>query len=234
MLLEARELAKAFGGNRAVDGVSLGLSPGELVALVGPNGAGKSTLLNLLTGQYLPDTGNVYLAGDDVTRRAPSHPCRRSVIRSFQDGGIFPRLSAFQNMVVPAIARGFSRREAFERAGQMLDWLGLTNVAHERADRLSGGQRKLIDLGRALTVDARIVLLDEPTAGVNPALVSEMGTLIRQRGEKGVTFLIVSHDLRWAFQFCLRVLVMSAGRLIVEGTPDAVMKDSRVTDAYTR
>jgi len=232
MLLEARELRKAFGGNRAVDGVSLMLAPGELVALVGPNGAGKSTLLNLLTGQYLPDTGSVHLAGDDVTRRAPSHPGRRSVIRSFQDGGIFPGLSTFENVMVPAVTRGFSHKEAVERVSQMLECLGLTDVAQERADRLSGGQRKLIDVGRALAVDARIVLLDEPTAGVNPALVSQMGALIRERGEKGVTFLIVSHDLRWAFQFCLRVVVMSAGRVIAEGTPDAVLNDRRVADAY--
>lgn len=231
-LLEAYDVRKAFGGNHAVAGVSLALAAGELVALIGPNGAGKSTLLNLLTGQYVPDSGRVVLDGEEITRRPPSHPSRRVVVRSYQDGGVFPRLSALENVMVPAVARGVPRREAAALAERALARLGLAPVAHERADRLSGGQRKLIDFGRSLVVDARLTLLDEPTAGVNPALADELGELIRQRHEEGVGFLLVSHDLPWSFGLCFRVLVLAAGRVLAEGTPEQVRDDERVREAY--
>ncbi|MCC6223344.1 MAG: ABC transporter ATP-binding protein [Thermoleophilia bacterium] len=230
--VRARDLRKAFGGNQAVADVSLSIERGELVALVGPNGAGKSTLLNLLTGQHAPDRGTVELGSRDVTRLAPSHPARRTLVRSYQDAGIFPRLSALENVAVPAVARGVPRAEAEARAAETLATLGLGPVARERADRLSGGQRKLVDFARTLVVDAEIALLDEPTAGVHPSLADRLAELIRKRSETGTAHLLVSHDLPWAFGLCPRVLVLAAGSVLVEGRPEVVREDARVREAY--
>jgi branched-chain amino acid transport system ATP-binding protein len=215
-----------------VDEVSLSLGEGELVALVGPNGAGKSTFINLVSGHHVPDRGRVSLAGREVTRLPPSHPWRRAVVRSYQDAGIFPRLSAIENLMVPAVARGIPRRKAARRARAVLEVLGLLPVGWERADRLSGGQRKLVDFGRSLMVDARVALLDEPTAGVNPALSERMATLVRERQQVGVAFLIVSHDLPWAFSLCSRVIVLAFGRVLAEGSPEEIKNDARVREAY--
>ncbi len=230
--VDARDLSKAFGGNQAVSHVSLSIERGELVALVGPNGAGKSTLLNLLTGQHTPDSGIVTLAGRDVTRLAPSHPSRRVLVRSYQDAGIFPRLSALENVAVPAVARGVPRGEAETRAAEILAALGLGPVARERADRLSGGQRKLVDFARTLLVDSEVALLDEPTAGVHPSLAERLAELIRRRSETGTAYLLVSHDLPWAFDLCPRVLVLASGSVLVEGSPEIVREDARVREAY--
>lgn len=231
-LLCATDLRKAFGGLQAVDGVSAILDAGEAVAVVGPNGAGKSTLLNLLTGQLLPDSGSVLIRGTDVTRLPPSHPSRRVVVRGYQDGGIFLRLSALENVMVPAVARGVPRRVALKRARDVLELLGLGAVAYERADRLSGGQRKLLDVGRCFTIDASLALLDEPTASVSMAIAVRIRDLIAARQSEGMAFLIVSHDLPWAFQLCTRVLVLALGRMIAAGSPDEVVKEPRMIEAY--
>jgi ABC-type branched-subunit amino acid transport system ATPase component len=228
----AKSLSKAFGGLQAVDDVSVALDSGEVVAVVGPNGAGKSTLLNLLTGQLMPDSGSVYLHGSDVTRLSPSHSRRRAVVRGYQDGGVFLRLSAIENVMVPAVARGVSRRIALKRAYDVLDLLGLGAVAYERADRLSGGQRKLLDVGRCFTVDASLALFDEPTAGVNMAVAGNIRDLIIARQLHGMAFLIVSHDLPWVFQLCTRALVLGLGKMVAVGHPGDVVNDPRVIEAY--
>jgi ABC-type branched-subunit amino acid transport system ATPase component len=231
-LLYATDLRKAFGGLRAVDGVTAFLEPGEVVAVVGPNGAGKSTLLNLLSGQLVPDSGNVFVRGTDVTRLTASHRSRRPVVRGYQDGGIFPRLSALKNVMVPAVARGIPHRVALKRAREVLELLGLGTVADERADRLSGGQRKLLDVGRCFTVDASLALLDEPTAGVNMAISEIIRNLIMAHKQDGMAFMIVSHDLPWAFRICTRVLVLSLGRIIAAGQPSEIVTDPHVIEAY--
>jgi ABC-type branched-subunit amino acid transport system ATPase component len=231
-LLEATDLACSFGGVQAVNGVSLRLDEGDMVALVGPNGAGKTTLLNLITGQHRPDRGRIVLAGRDVTRRTVSHPSRWAAIRSYQDGGIFGRLSARDNVAIAALCRGTGRRAATKAADEALSQLGLEPVAGERADRLSGGQRKLIDLARILVVDARVGLLDEPTAGVNPALLDVISREVRRQRENGTAFLIISHELPWVFELCSRVIVLGQGERLTEGTPEEIQADARVIDAY--
>lgn len=225
-------LSKRFGGNQAISSVDLRVEAGDLVGLVGPNGAGKSTLLNLVTGHYPPDKGTVVVNSRDVTRRPPSHPWRHCIARTYQDGGVFPRLTALENVMVASVARGRSRTQAEKSATGAARQLGLAPVLYERGDRLSGGQRKLLDFARTMVVDAELVLLDEPTAGVNPALAELMAEKILERAGQGVGYLIVSHDLQWAFSVCKRIIVLATGKLLMEGSPSQVRDDPRVIEAY--
>lgn len=230
--LDCRTLSKRFGGNQAITSVSLRIASGDLIGLVGPNGAGKSTLLNLVTGQYAPDAGRVVVNGRDVTRLSPSHPARHGIARTYQDGGIFPRLTALENVMVASVARGRSRAQAEMAAKNAAAELGLLPVLFERGNRLSGGQRKLVDFARTMVVDAEIVLLDEPTAGVNPTLADLIANKILENSKKGVAHLIVSHDLQWTFSMCKRMVVLATGSVLIEGTPSEVRDDPRVIEAY--
>ena len=231
-LLEIHGVTKAFGGNHAVEDVSFNVDEGEAVALIGPNGAGKTTLLNLLSGQHVPDRGRVLFDAHDVTRLAPSHVRRGGMLRAYQDGGVFPKLSAVENVMVPALARGLSTAQAEARARQSLVRLGLEPVLEERAERLSGGQRKLVDFARCLATDARLIMLDEPTTGVHPSIAQSLARLIAERQTEGRSFLLVSHDLPWAFGICTRAVVMVAGEKLIEDLPELVGNDPRVHEAY--
>jgi ABC-type branched-subunit amino acid transport system ATPase component len=225
-------MLKAFGGNRAVAGISFDVGQGEAVALIGPNGAGKTTLLNLLSGQYRPDGGRVLFCRRDVTRLAASHALRRGMLRAYQDGGVFAKLTAVENVMVPALARGLPLRQAEQSARAALTRLGLAPVSEERAERLSGGQRKLVDFARCLVTDAKIIMLDEPTTGVHPSVARSLALLIEERQAKGAAFLVVSHDLPWAFGLCSRAIVMVAGEKLIEDRPEIVGSDPRVHEAY--
>jgi ABC-type branched-subunit amino acid transport system ATPase component len=231
-ILAIEALCKSFGGVRAVDGVSFSVATGEVVALIGPNGAGKTTLLNLVSGQSRPDAGRVVFAGREVTRLPASAAGRRGMLRAFQDGGVFAKLTAVENVMVPAVARGMAPRHAEPAARAALDRLGLTPIADERAERVSGGQRKLIDFARCLLTDARVVLLDEPTTGVHPSVARSLAAIIAERRRAGTAFVLVSHDLPWAFAMCTRAVVMVAGEKLMEDLPAVVGRDPRVHEAY--
>lgn len=230
--LRAVGLAKSFGGNRAVDSVDLDVSPGELVALVGPNGAGKTTFLNLLSGQLRCDSGTIHLDGRDVTRLDPCAPQRLTLFRSFQNGGTFGKLSAVENVAVAGLVRGLSRVEAEAAGRDALQTVGLDPVADWTADHLSGGQRKLIDFARLLLAQPRVALLDEPTAGVNPAIMDVMRRTIAALRDTGTGFVIISHDLPWVFGLCQRVVVLAGGKVLTEGTPAEVSASEKVREAY--
>lgn len=231
-LLQACDVRLAFGGNHAVDGVSLRVGPGELVALIGPNGAGKTSLLNIATGQQRPDSGQVLLQGTDVTARKPSDSVRARLFRSYQGGGVLTNLTALDNVAIAACTRGHTRPMATRLARQALARVGLTPVINEPAKKLSGGQRVLIDFARLLVSDAVVGLFDEPTSGVNPALLDVMATLIRELAGKGGASIVVSHDTQWVFELCPRVIVMAQGRVLVDDTPQNVTADRRVMEAY--
>ncbi len=232
MILEASGLSKSFGGVNAVRGVDLHVVPGELVALVGPNGAGKTTLLNLLAGQFLVDRGVIRIAGADVTRLDPSSHARRPMFRTFQNGGTFAKLTALQNVAVAGIVRGMRRGEAEHAAAEALARVGLEPVLEWTADHLSGGQRKLIDFARLLLAKPRIALLDEPTAGVNPAIMDVMRSIIISMRDAGTGFVVISHDLPWVFDLCQRVLVLAGGTVLASGSPEEVRADKAVREAY--
>ncbi len=232
VVLQATGLVKQFAGFRAVDGVSLSLKSGESLALVGPNGAGKTSLLNLLSGQMELSAGSISLAGRDVSACAPSHADRTPMLRSFQNGGVFGKLTAIENVAMAAVVRGGRRSNAEKKAREALDRVGLTPVAEWRADTLSGGQRKLIDFARLLVVEPAVVLLDEPTAGVNPAIMQQMSEILLEQQARGLALIIVSHDLPWVFDLCTRVIVMATGRPLTEGTPEEVAANPEVQGAY--
>ena len=229
-LLRVEAVGQSFGGIRAVHAVSFDVAEGEVLALMGPNGAGKTTLLNLLSGQRAPETGRVMFGGADVTRAAASSAKRRGMLRSYQNGGMFPKLTALENALVPLLARGVPR--ARERARGALQRLGLAPVLDDPVETLSGGQRKLIDFARCLATEARLVLLDEPTNGVHPYLGQVMAREIDRLRGQGTAFVIVSHDLPWAFSICSRAIMMAAGEVLTTGSPAEVAADPRVHEAY--
>jgi len=247
-ILSCRDLHKSFGGVAAVDGMTLDVAPGGITGLIGPNGAGKSTLFNIVSGVIAAQEGTVHLFGQDVTGLKPHKIARRGMIRTFQLSREMTRLTVLENlMLAPQNQAGeklsavfFSRplvrrqeEENFARAKDVLETVNLTKVMDEYAGNLSGGQKKLLELARALMIDPRLILLDEPAAGVNPALMGLlMETIETLNKEAGKTFLIVEHDMDLVARLCGHVVVMAEGRHLTEGTFDEVTRDARVMEAY--
>ncbi|MGB9378679.1 MAG: ABC transporter ATP-binding protein [Mycobacteriales bacterium] len=238
LLLEVRDLTKSFGPLRAVDHASLQLAEHSITALIGPNGSGKTTLFNLITGYLHPDAGRVQFAGTDVIHADPGMLYRRGMSRTFQQARVFSQLSVLENLVV---AGGYSWWQLFrgrvstldrERAGALLEEFQLGHVADLRASELSYGQRKLLEFAAVLMSEPRLVLLDEPTAGVNPVMVETMERHIRARHASGITFLIVEHDMNFVMRLCDPVIVFDRGRDIFSGTPTEVQSSPLVLDAY--
>jgi len=232
VVLDVTGLKKAFGGNRVIDGVDFRLERGELAALVGPNGAGKTSFLNLISGQFRPNAGSIMLGGVDVTGLEPKSHKRRKLFRSYQNGGAFAKLTAAQNVAMAGLVRDMDRKSAEAEADKALKRVGLGPVADWPAERLSGGQRKLIDFARLLLARPDVALLDEPTAGVNPAIMEVMRSIIAGMRDAGTGFIVISHDLPWVFGLCQRVVVMAAGKVLTAGSPDEVSADPRVREAY--
>lgn len=237
-LLEVRDLVKVFGGVRAVDGTSFEVEEGSVTALIGPNGSGKTTVFNIVTGYLRADSGSVHFAGREVTGRNPSQLYRQGLSRTFQQARVFPQLTVEENLVV---AGGYDWRALFApriarrdraRVDELLHEFRLNHVADLRASELSYGQRKLLEFAAVLMSAPRLVLLDEPTAGVNPVLIETMERHIRERNRAGVSFLIVEHDMTFVMRLCNPVVVLDAGRPIFQGTPAAVQSDATVLDAY--
>lgn len=232
VVLEASGLKKAFGGNHVIDGVDFRLAAAELVALVGPNGAGKTSFLNLVSGQMRPNAGTIMLGGVDVTGLEPKAHKRRQLFRSYQNGGTFGKLTAVQNVAIAGLVRDMDRKSAEAKAAGALKRVGLGPVADWPAERLSGGQRKLIDFARLLLAKPAVALLDEPTAGVNPAIMEVMRSIIADMRDAGTGFIVISHDLPWVFGLCQRVVVLAAGKVLTMGSPSEVSADPRVREAY--
>jgi branched-chain amino acid transport system ATP-binding protein len=223
--LDVQGLVRTFDGVRAVDEATLDVQAGSITGLIGPNGAGKSTLFNCVSGFLRPQSGRVTLDGKRIDRRAPHRIARSGLVRTFQT----PRTTVLENVAVAAPRP----RNAEARAAELLELVRLGEHAEALAGTLSGGQRKLLDLVRALMVEPRILLLDEPMAGVSPTLrVELLEHILALRERDGVTLLIVEHDLDFVMRASDRVIVMNEGRVIAQGTPDEVRTDERVVDAY--
>lgn len=247
LALSAQDLTKSFGGFKAVASVTLSIEPGELVGLIGPNGAGKSTLFALLTGFMQPDDGTVQLDGEDVSALSPQMRARHGVARTFQVPREFGDLTVRENLMASAPGQSgetlralfFQPRRVREeeegvrtRAERIGAFLKLTRVLDEPASGLSGGQKKLLEMGRALMTDPRLMLLDEPFAGVNPVLIGEIMDRIRELHAQGMGFLIIEHDLGALSRLVTTLHVMSEGRLIASGEPKDVLSRTVVRDAY--
>ena len=246
-LLSVQGVTKRFAGVIAVNDATFSVAPGSITALIGPNGAGKSTLFNVITGFLRGDGGDVRFDGESIYARGPHVIARRGLVRTFQLTKSLSVMSVLDNMLLAAphnpgerlvlaplrpLWRGAERR-ARERASELLDVFGLASVANDYAGTLSGGQRKLLELARALMLDPKLLLLDEPLAGVNRTLARSLLEHINAlRAERGVTILLVEHDMEVVMEHSDTVVVMAGGRVVTSGPPAEVQRDPRVVEAY--
>jgi branched-chain amino acid transport system ATP-binding protein len=233
-VLNGAGLIKAFGGITAVGGVDVQLAPGHIVGVLGPNGSGKTTLMSVLAGLVRPDQGRVEVTGRDVTRAAPFSLKRRPIACTLQNPRIFASLTVGENLELALYAKRRHGPSAASGINEILERLHLAHARPVRAGELSGGQRKLVDLARALVVRPQVLLADEPTAGVSHAAQTLVTEVLRDAADQGTAVLVVSHDLPWTFSICRRILFLNRGELLVEGTVDEVRNDPRITDAYLR
>jgi neutral amino acid transport system ATP-binding protein len=230
-------VTKRFGGVVAVDHCSFTVAEGTITALIGPNGSGKTTVFNLVTGYQGTDAGTFAFRGEPM-HPDPARLCRRGLARTFQQARVFPRLSVLDNLVlgIQQSRKGLLRRRLGDadraRAGELLDDFGLTRAADQSAAELSYGQRKLLELATVLMGRPHLVLLDEPTAGINPAMIPVIERHVRAHHARSVTFLIVEHDMGVVMRLCDPVIVLERGSVITTGPPAAVQADPRVLDAY--
>lgn len=247
-ILEVKRLSKSFGGLKAVDSIDLDVEEETITGLIGPNGSGKTTLFNMISGIIPRDSGEIWFRGERIDGLKPFEIYARGIVRSFQIPRLFWKLTVLDNMLLAA--RGFNGESLvgaiFKRGGwileekhlvdkalDILDLLGLSDSAFKPAYQLSGGQMKLLEMGRALMADPKLLLLDEPTAGVNPKLAySIFGKIEEVRRAYGTTFFVIEHRVETLFSYANWVYVMSNGSLIYSGKPSGVISDSRVQKAY--
>jgi ABC-type branched-subunit amino acid transport system ATPase component len=246
-LFEASGVGKRFAGLQALDDVSIAIEEGELVGLIGPNGAGKSTLFNVVTGVRRPDEGTVRFEDEEITGLRPAGIARRGMVRTFQMSRELGAMTVEENLALGAaghpgetVAGALVRteavrereRETLAEVADLVDFLELAELSDEYASKLSGGQRKLLALGRVLMSDPELILLDEPFAGVNPTLERKLVERIVDLNEDGMTFLIVEHEIETLVEVCDRLIVLHNGRVLTQGPPEAVVSDDEVIDAY--
>lgn len=241
-------LYKSFGGIQAVNNTSLSVAPRSITGLIGPNGAGKTSLFNCIAGLYKPDGGKIMLDGADITGLPPHELFHMGLLRTFQIAHEFSTLTVRDNLKMvppgqsgeqllsawlrPSVVRA-EEEKLDEKAAEVIAFLSLESVADELAGRLSGGQKKLLELGRTMMVDAKIVLLDEVGAGVNRTLLNKIGdAIIRLNQEKNYTFLMIEHDMEFISRLCNPVIVMAEGAVLAEGTPSEICNNEEVIEAY--
>jgi len=247
LLLRAENLAKRFGGVHAVQDVSFDLAPGTVHAIIGPNGAGKTTLLNMLTGIYLPSAGRVFLDQRDLTGQPPHRFAAAGIGRTFQNLQIFFNMSALENVMagrwlhehvglasallrLPRLAR--AERRCRTEAMQLLELVGLERWADAASDAMPYGALKRLEIARALAAGPKLLLLDEPAAGLNPTETREFDRLIRELASRGITIVLVEHNMKLVMGVCGHVIVLEEGRKLAEGEPRTVSADPRVIEAY--
>ena len=240
-------VTKRFGATEVLRGVTLEILPGQITGLIGPNGAGKTTVLNTISGEARADGGEIYIDGAESTRWRPERVARSGVVKAFQVPQLFDSMSVFQNLLVAAPApwnerpvSAFWRRRAAkldrerarERANMVLALVGLSDVRRRRAGELSGGQRKLLELGKVLMTRPRLLLLDEPAAGVHPGLVGEISRVLMELRGEGVASFVVEHQMDFIFGISDVIHVLADGAVLASGTPEAVRRDEGVIAAY--
>ncbi|MEL6640038.1 MAG: ABC transporter ATP-binding protein [Pseudomonadota bacterium] len=247
-MIVVENLVKAFGGFRAVDGATLQIAEGSITGLIGPNGAGKTTLFNVIAGVLEPSEGRVTMSGNDITGLPPHELFHKGLLRTFQIAHEFHSMTVRENlMMVPGAQSGetlwnawFGRgkiaaeeRALAAKADEVLEFLTIDHLTHEKAGNLSGGQKKLLELGRTMMVDAKIVFLDEVGAGVNRTLLNTIGdAIIRLNKERGYTFVVIEHDMDFIGRLCDPVICMAEGKVLAEGTLDEIKANEQVIEAY--
>lgn len=247
-MIVVEDLHRHFGGFRAVDGASLEIKTGSITGLIGPNGAGKTTLFNVIAGRLPPTSGRVLMDGEDITGLPPHELFHKGLLRTFQIAHEFGSMTCLENlMMVPARQKGetllnawFNRRAVAaeeaairKKALDVLDFLTISHLAEQKASQISGGQKKLLELGRTMMVDAKVVFLDEVGAGVNRTLLNTIGdAIVRLNKERGYTFCVIEHDMDFIGRLCNPVICMAEGKVLAQGTVDEVKNDERVIEAY--
>jgi|TARA_B000000565_G_scaffold1974_1_gene1840 branched-chain amino acid transport system ATP-binding protein len=247
-ILEVRNLSKSYGGVKAVNNVSFSVKKGEIVGLIGPNGAGKTTSFNAIAGAEKPTSGEVFLNSENVTGRSTEQLYHRGLLRTFQLSQEYPKMTTLENLMVACknqIGENIlmnwlnsksvilRENEVIKKATETLDFLGLSHVSDELAGNLSGGQKKLLELGRTMMADAKLILLDEPGAGVNPTLMQKIGDMIIELNQKrGYTFCLIEHDMQLIERLCHRIIVLAEGRILQEGSMEEIRNNAKVVDAY--
>ena len=246
-LLLLRDLRRSYGGVRAVESVSFEVQRGSLTGIIGPNGAGKSTVLGMIAGSIRPDGGTIRIAGAETTGLPPYRVAQRGVLRTFQTASVFPRLTVLENLMLGArpgrgesIVGALCRRRSWRREEQrvarrgraLLDSLGLSQDEDRYAGELSGGQRRLVEIGRALMAQPRLLLLDEPMAGVNRAVGLKIERLLAQLAARGMTILMIEHELDVVERICGSVIVMARGAVLLEGKMAEIRDSEQVRRAY--
>jgi neutral amino acid transport system ATP-binding protein len=238
-LLEVQDISKAFGGIQALDTCSINVEQGSITGLIGPNGSGKTTLFNVMTGYERVDSGQVRFHGMTVTNMPPDKVFRLGIGRTFQLTRIFPRLTVLENMHVAVqrqnlkglLSRWSSTYEQ-ERALELLDFVNLSQLKDMLAGNLSYGQKKLLEFAFVLIAEPQVILLDEPAGGINPTMINYLAERIRSLNQRGVTFLVVEHNMEFVMDLCERVMVMHRGAKIAEGVPGEVRANPAVLEAY--
>ncbi|MDG1218083.1 MAG: ABC transporter ATP-binding protein [Amylibacter sp.] len=247
-MITVKNLTKKFGGFTAVNDASLTIEEGSITGLVGPNGAGKTTLFNVIAGVYKPSKGTVYLDGKDITGLEPHQLFHKGLLRTFQIAHEFSTMTVRENlMMVPGEQSGEKLLDVWlkpskiraeevllrKKADEVIEFLEISHVANELAGNLSGGQKKLLELGRTMMVDAKIVFLDEVGAGVNRTLLNTIGdAIIRLNKERGYTFCVIEHDMEFIGRLCDPVIVMAEGGVLAKGTIDEIKSNEQVIEAY--
>ena len=247
MLLSAKGLSKSFGGIRAVNNAYLEVPRGSITGLIGPNGAGKTTLFNLLSNFIRPDKGEVFLDGQPIHQLPPYQIALKGCVRTFQVARVLSRLTVLENMLLASpgqTGENFLKvwfqgakirqqeQENRAKALDILDSIGLGEKAQDYAGALSGGQRKLLEIGRALMTEPKLILLDEPAAGVNPTLIAQISDHIIEWNRQGITFLIIEHNMDVIMSLCHHVWVLAEGTNLADGIPSEIQKNERVLKAY--
>ena len=247
-MISVHDMHKHFGGFHAVDGASLEIATGSITGLIGPNGAGKTTLFNVIAGRLPPTSGRVTMDGQDITGLPPHELFHKGLLRTFQIAHEFSSMTVRENlMMVPGSQSGetlwnawfgrgrIAQEEAvlLKKADEVLDFLTISHLKTERAGNLSGGQKKLLELGRTMMVDAKIVFLDEVGAGVNRTLLNTIGdAIVRLNKERGYTFCVIEHDMDFIGRLCDPVIVMAQGRVLAQGSAKDIMQNEAVIEAY--
>ena len=247
-MIQIKNVSKHFGGIKAVENVTLNINKGSITGLIGPNGAGKTTLFNIIAGFYSADFGEIIFEGENISMLRSDELFRKGILRTFQIAHEFENLTVKENlMMVPDNQTGetifhswisrrkirIEERENSKKAAEVMEFLNLDHVADERAGSLSGGQKKLLELGRTMMVDAKIVLLDEVGAGVNKTLLKKIGESIKTLNkELGYTFFMIEHDIDFISSLCDPVIVMTEGTVLTEGNVSSIKNDERVIEAY--
>lgn len=232
MILSTQSLTKSFGGLVAVDNVTLDFESGTITAIIGPNGAGKTTFINLCTGLLKPDSGKVIFDGNDITNLPPEKRIQMGISRTFQIVNIFPGLTVEQNIKIPLLSRGGGKIK--EELDRILDIFELKDKRKVIASEISHGDQKVLEIAMAIATNPKILFLDEPMAGVNPAERSRILEFIKHLKEEGITVVIVEHDMDVVFRIAERIVVMNRGRVIADGTPEEIKQNETVREVYLK